>query len=405
MKNIDKKNSHVLGKQACADKDVNAKESYNKNSVKVSIICITYNQEKYLRRALDSMLSQVTNFSYEILLHDDVSTDGTVDILHEYEEKYPNIIRVIYESENQYSKGVDFVANMVKNVARGKYIALCEGDDFWIDDHKLQIQYEALESHLECDMCACWGSTVTEDGTEEVSDIQPKNHDCILPVEDVIKGGGQYLVTAGLFYRRSMYDVMLPFEKVIPLDYAQQIKGALRYGIYYINKKMAVYRRYAGGSWTNNVLKNKERLKVQWSKEIALLKQLDVDTNGKYHAAIEERLKSYIPFEDQLEEHTVEIQKMLEGLSGKLYIWGRGRRGASLEEYCKKHQIAISGICDVINTNIGMVSDAGNIICHTDDVKRTADVIFASNRYAYDDLTKDDLDVHVLDFEQYMPWG
>lgn len=98
------------------------------SDVRVSVICITYNQKKYIRRAIDSMLSQVTEFQFEVIVHDDVSTDGTVAILREYEEKCPEIIRVIYETENQYSKGVDFVAQMVRETARGKYIALCEGD-------------------------------------------------------------------------------------------------------------------------------------------------------------------------------------------------------------------------------------------------------------------------------------
>lgn len=376
-----------------------------KDECKVSIICITYNQKRYLQKAVESMLSQITDFSFEIIIHDDVSTDGTKEIAMDYAQKYPDKVRVILEKENQYSKGVDFFASMVTDVARGEYIAVCEGDDYWIDDHKLQIQYKAMEEHVECDMCACFGCTVTEDGMTEVSEIRPRDHDCILPVEDVIRGGGQYLVTAGLFFRKSMYDEMLPFEKVISLDYAQQIKGALRGGIYYIDRKMAVYRRYAGGSWTNNVLRNKERLKVQWSKEIALLKQLDTDTAGRYHGAIEERLKAYIPFKDQLEGHNADIQGALKGSSGKIFIWGRGRRGAGLEEYCRDHHIEISGICDVINSDIGAVSDSGNAICHTDEVKQNADVILASNRYAYEDLIREGIDTVVLDFEQYMPWG
>ena len=375
------------------------------SDVRVSVICITYNQKKYIRRAIDSMLSQVTEFQFEVIVHDDVSTDGTVAILREYEEKCPEIIRVIYETENQYSKGVDFVAQMVRETARGKYIALCEGDDFWTDDHKLQLQYEAMEAHPECDMCACYGCTVTEDGVDEVSDIRPIKHDGILPVEDVIRGGGQYLVTAGLFYRRSMYDEMLSFERVIPLDYAQQIKGALKGGIYYIDRKMAVYRRYSGGSWTNNVLRNKERLKVQWSKEIALLKQLDIDTDGRYHDAIEMRLKAYIPFEEQLESHWEEIKQVLNDLPGNCFIWGRGRRGSALEEFCKVKGITISGICDVVNTDVGDKTDSGNQIFHADHVKEKADVIFASNRFAYEDLNRESIRGKVIDFEQYMPWG
>ena len=371
----------------------------------VSIICITYNQEAYLRKAIESMLSQKTSFKYEIILHDDVSTDGTKEIIQEYEKSYPDIIRAIYESENQYSKGIDFVKDIIKNVAKGDYIALCEGDDFWIDDKKLQLQFEALEAHLDCDMCSCYGVTVTEDGTKEVSDIRPQEFDGILPVEDVIKGGGQYLVTAGLFFRKSMYDNILPFENVIPLDYAQQIKGALRGGIYYLDRKMAVYRRYATGSWTNNVLKKKAQLEKQWAKEIALLRQLDIDTSGCYHKAIEERLKSYIPFGEQLDSHKGEIDNLLSSVSGKIYIWGRGRRGSSLEEYLKKQNTEVQGICDVINTEIGQCTDYGNTICHTDEVLESADVILTSNHYAYVDLCKLNLDCKIIDFEQYMPWG
>lgn len=378
---------------------------FEEDDCKVSIICITYNQKDYLRQALESMLSQQTDFKFEIILHDDVSTDGTKEIIHEYEAKYPGIIKAIYEKENQYSKGVDFVASMIKETARGEYIAFCEGDDFWTDDRKLQLQYEALETHPECDMCACRGVTVTEDGLDEISEIRPYSCDSILSVEDVIKGGGQYLVTAGLFFRKKMYEDMLPFEKIISLDYAQQIKGALRGGIYYLDRKMAVYRRYAAGSWTNNVLKKNDQLKKQWDKEIALLKQLDIDTNRCYHNAIEERLKSYIPFEDQLYQHKKEIDTLLNSLSGKCYIWGRGRRGSSLEGYFSKENILIQGVCDVINTEIGQHTEYDNIICHTNDVLEEADVIFASNQYAYEYLCEKKLNCKIVNFEQYMPWG
>ena len=372
---------------------------------KVSIISITYNQNRYLQRAVDSFLAQKTDFEFEIILHDDASTDGTRDIVQAYADKYPGKVRAYLEKENQYSKGVDFVAELIRNAAKGQYIALCEGDDFWMDEHKLQRQYDALEAHPECDMCACRGCTVTEDGQTVVSEIRPADHDCILPVEDVIKGGGQYLVSAGLFFRKSLFDEMLPFEKVIPLDYEQQIKGALRGGIYYIDKTMAAYRRYAEGSWTNDVLRKKERLKLQWAKEIALLKQLDVDTHGKYHDAIVERLKAYTPFGDQLESHGKEIEKVLENVSGNVFIWGRGRRGSSLEEYCRKHKIRITGVCDVINTCIGEDTESGNRIYHTDEVKGKADVILASNLYAYNDLIAANIKAEIIDFQQFMPWG
>ncbi len=371
----------------------------------VSIICITYNQIAYLPKAVESMLSQKTDFEYEIIIHDDDSTDGTRKYIEELILEYPDKIRAVLEDENQYSKGTDFFAYMIRNVAKGKYIATCEGDDYWIDDNKLQLQYEALEKHPECDMCACWGCTVTEDG-KEVSQIRPIEHDGVLPVEDVILGGGQYLVTASLFLRKKIYDNMLLFEKVIPLDYAQQIKGALRGGIYYIDRKMAVYRRYSKGSWTNEVLKDNIRLSKQWDKEKQILETLDVDTDYKYHSAIVERLKAYVPFETQLEDNKKEVISLLREVDGSCYLWGLGRRGKSLEHFIDMVGLDIDGVCDAINQNIGEKTEYGNCIFSTDYVLENADNIIASTQFAYDDLMKLNLEHKtILNFQQYMPYG
>ena len=119
----------------------------------VSIFCITYNHSSYIRQCLDGFLIQKTNFPFEVLIHDDASTDDTAGIIKEYEAKYPDIIKPIYQVENQYSKGLDI--NIVYNLprARGKYIAMCEGDDYWTDPLKLQKQVDFLESHTDYSMC------------------------------------------------------------------------------------------------------------------------------------------------------------------------------------------------------------------------------------------------------------
>ena len=108
--------------------------------IKVSVCCLVYNHEKYLRQCLDSLLMQETNFKYEILIHDDASTDGSADIIREYESKFPDIIKPIYQTENQYSKQVQISWTYQYPRARGKYLAWCEGDDFWSDKKKLQKQ-------------------------------------------------------------------------------------------------------------------------------------------------------------------------------------------------------------------------------------------------------------------------
>jgi glycosyltransferase involved in cell wall biosynthesis len=119
----------------------------------VSISCMTYNHAPYIRQCLEGFLMQKIDFPIEVLIHDDASTDGTVDIIREYEQKYPEIIKPIYQTENQYSKGIDVFTVYNISRARGKYIAICEGDDYWIDPYKLQKQVDFLEKNSEYGMC------------------------------------------------------------------------------------------------------------------------------------------------------------------------------------------------------------------------------------------------------------
>ena len=99
------------------------------DEIMVSIICTAYNHEKYIRDALDGFVSQKTNFKFEILVNDDASTDRTAEIIREYEMKYPDLMRPVYQTENQYSKGVRISHDILIPRARGKYLAYCEGDD------------------------------------------------------------------------------------------------------------------------------------------------------------------------------------------------------------------------------------------------------------------------------------
>ena len=116
--------------------------------IKVSIICMAYNHEKFISKALDGFLMQKTNFEYEILISDDASTDNTTQIIKEYEKKYPEIIKVIYQKENQYSKGIA-PSMFLYEIAQGKYLSFCEGDDYWTDENKLQKQVDFLEENKE----------------------------------------------------------------------------------------------------------------------------------------------------------------------------------------------------------------------------------------------------------------
>lgn len=136
------------------------------DNIKVSILCATYNHENYIRQALESFVMQKTDFKFEVIVNDDASTDRTVEIVREFEEKYPDIIKPIYQKENQYSKGEIITANILIPRAKGEYLAFCEGDDFWTDENKLQKQVDFLDANKEFSACVHKYITVDKFGNE-----------------------------------------------------------------------------------------------------------------------------------------------------------------------------------------------------------------------------------------------
>lgn len=120
----------------------------------VSICCVTYNHIHFINECLEGFLMQETDFDYEIIVHDDASIDGTRETLLAYADKYPNKFKLILQKENQWSQGVRGIfARFTFPEAKGKYIALCEGDDYWTDPLKLQKQVDLLEQNHDCSIC------------------------------------------------------------------------------------------------------------------------------------------------------------------------------------------------------------------------------------------------------------
>ncbi len=117
------------------------------DEIKVSVYCLAYNHAEYIRKTLEGFVMQKTNFKFEVFVHDDASTDETATIIKEYAEKYPDIIKPIFQTENQYSKKIGIVKTFIYPLMRGKYIACCEGDDYWTDENKLQIQADILDNN------------------------------------------------------------------------------------------------------------------------------------------------------------------------------------------------------------------------------------------------------------------
>lgn len=130
----------------------------------VSIKCTVYNHEPFLRQCLDGFVMQKTDFRFEAVVHDDASTDKSADIIREYAGKYPDIIKPVIEKENIYSKDKVLLRRIMNDLCTGKYVAMCEGDDFWTDPYKLQKQVDYMEAHPDCSLCFSAANIICEKG-------------------------------------------------------------------------------------------------------------------------------------------------------------------------------------------------------------------------------------------------
>lgn len=215
----------------------------------VSILTLCYNHELYIRDCLDGIIMQKTNFVFEVLIHDDASTDNSAQIISEYKSKYPDIIKPIYQSENQHKKKVGIDKTFQYPRARGKYIAICEGDDYWTDPHKLQKQVELMEKY-NLAMCAHSAEYLFPDGAKKtVSHIKKSG---FINIRQILLNNGAYFPTASIIFRKELYEKFSDKFLNLPVgDYFLFIYLASLGKVYYINEPMSVYRANAINSWTS----------------------------------------------------------------------------------------------------------------------------------------------------------
>lgn len=259
----------------------------------VSISCLTYNHEKYVRKALEGFLMQKTDFIYEVLIHDDASVDSTQDIIREYEEKYPDIIKPVYQKQNQYSQGntnINFEFNYSR--AQGKYIAYCEGDDYWTDPLKLQKQVDYMEKHPDCSLCFHGIMDVDESG-RDMAPFCPFDESCALTTQQVVMAQRQYGFVSFMF-RREHIENLPEFYFTCPIgDVPLTLIMAAKGHLYYIKDIMACYRNQSVGSWTSDLWSggNEEKLKKHLEDMRQVYRAFDEYTGGKYREAVEFALR------------------------------------------------------------------------------------------------------------------
>jgi glycosyltransferase involved in cell wall biosynthesis len=258
------------------------------NEPLVSVICTTFNHESFVTDAIEGFIMQNTSFKFEVLIHDDASTDGTVKIIKEYEKKYPDLINAIYQSENQYSKGVSIFKEFLYPKVRGKYIAICEGDDFWIDPLKLQTQVDLMEFNKKSSLCCHDAIMLWENKQKQPRLFAPDNLPTKLTMNDILNDW--VIPTASMLFKSDVI-IDLPnwSEKVVNGDFFLQLWCAHHGEIDYINKPMCVYRKdLYGGAVTSTVLYEN---KFRFEKFFELLDMFNKETEYVYNDIIEQTKK------------------------------------------------------------------------------------------------------------------
>ena len=247
--------------------------------VLLTIRCTVYNHEPYLRKCLDGFVMQKTNFPFVAVVHDDASTDGSADIIREYATKYPDIIKPILQTENQYSKNDGSLWRVMDENTQGKYVAHCEGDDYWTDPLKLQKQVDFLESHPEYSLTCCDATVLGNNG-----ELTWKRYDesCEVPIKDVILKRGAWIYTASMLYRWELMQDFPDFSRNCHVgDYPMAIHLALRGKVYFFAEKMVTYRFLTAGSWSTRTSIN-EAYFNSWLSEIRMLQGYNEQSQGEY---------------------------------------------------------------------------------------------------------------------------
>ena len=256
----------------------------------VSVYCLAYNHEKYIRDCLEGFVSQKTSFPFEVVVHDDASTDKTADIIREYELKYPKIIKPIYEKENQFQKGRNVIDEVIYPLIHAKYVAICEGDDYWVDDNKLEEQISILERNPDCHFCVAGVEEVAQDKTRlGVFHPARRMESSFISPESFVSFAESYEFQTSSYVMR--YDDWKEYILNPPEFRKKSIIGDLPMLLYfgslgrtaYVDKVMSCYRRGAPASYSALRIhwSEKQRL-AHWKRSMDTWKEFNQFSNGRF---------------------------------------------------------------------------------------------------------------------------
>jgi hypothetical protein len=214
--------------------------------MKASALIITYNQEKSIATAVESALMQKADFDFEVVVADDHSSDGTRDIVQEFERRHPKKVRAICRDQNLGGN-----INLIESVraCRGEYVALLEGDDRWTDPRKLQLQVDLLDAHADCSMCCHAVNFVYEDGSQPTHRFPPGEYKSLLNLEDILTLPACH--TCSFMFRRALFLSPPDWLRTLWIgDWPLRVLMAEQGNVGYIDEVMADYRIHSGGVWS-----------------------------------------------------------------------------------------------------------------------------------------------------------
>ncbi len=249
----------------------------------VTVVCLCYNQEKTVGRAIESIVTQQTDFPFELIVHDDASTDGSAGIIRAYAEKYPDIIVPVLQEVNQYHT-CNIAETFITPLHRGRFIAICEGDDYWTSPDKLRLQTAAMLADPEIAMSFHAVTELRENGETRV--FRPVKETGCVPASQVIRRGGMFCPTVSLMVRRDIADAWPPFRKAADVyDYPLQALAAASGKVWYIDALWGAYRFAMGDSWTAGHKNETDHRHV--AAETAWLAAFDTETGGRFRADVD----------------------------------------------------------------------------------------------------------------------
>lgn len=260
------------------------------NNIEVSVYCLAYNHEKFIKKCLDGFVCQKTNFRFEVIIHDDASTDHTADIIKEYAEKYPDIIKPVLQTQNQYSKGISILYTYIAAKLQGRYIAICEGDDYWINENKLQIQYDYMTAHPDCTACVHNAIVHNCSNNSEwfVTNCQIEKD---YSIDEIITGGGGLFATNSTFIKKEIF-LNKPecFNCRGVGDYQNMMYAAIHGTVHYFPLFMSVYNKNVTNSWTDRIWNNADNRIKHYRELMNMLKNVDDYYQQKYTKPITEMI-------------------------------------------------------------------------------------------------------------------